>query len=306
MPKIGVNKIRSFTGHRDAVYALSPGRIRDNFLSGAGDGMIVSWNLNGGDDGQLIARVPNSIYSLHLIPDSDYVIAGHNYDGVHIIDVPGRKETASLKITDSAIFDIKSYGPDLLAACGDGSVYQIPLNPLRIKKQIKNSAKSARAMAINRDINQLAVAYSDNFIRIFDLGSFSLVREINAHKNSVFTLCFSPDGKWLLSGGRDARMNIWNVNSAYSLENSIVAHLYAINHICYSPDGKYFATCSMDKTIKIWQAEEPRLLKVIDKARHAGHISSVNRLYWSEYNNWLISGSDDRTINIWEINFNEQ
>ena len=78
-------------------------------------------------------------------------------------------------------------------------------------------------------------------------------------------------------------------------------HMYAINHLSFSPDSKYFVTCSMDKSIKVWDAEKFQLLKVIDKARHAGHGTSVNKVLWSGYNNLLVSGSDDRSISVWEI-----
>jgi WD40 repeat protein len=57
----------------------------------------------------------------------------------------------------------------------------------------------------------------------------------------------------------------------------------------------------MDKSIKIWDAENFRLLKVIDKARHAGHGTSVNKLLWSEDQNRLLSVSDDRSASIWDI-----
>jgi WD40 repeat protein len=80
--------------------------------------------------------------------------------------------------------------------------------------------------------------------------------------------------------------------------------MYAINHIAFREDGKYFATCSMDKSVKIWDTERFQLLKVIDKARHAGHGTSVNRLLWSSYQSDdidqpIISASDDRTLSVW-------
>jgi WD40 repeat protein len=62
----------------------------------------------------------------------------------------------------------------------------------------------------------------------------------------------------------------------------------------------------MDKSIKVWDAQEFRLLKVIDKARYAGHGTSVNKLYWSKFHNQLISCSDDRSISVWNIDFNQQ
>lgn len=57
----------------------------------------------------------------------------------------------------------------------------------------------------------------------------------------------------------------------------------------------------MDKSIKIWEAATFRLLKVIDRARHAGHGTSVNKLLWLEYHDRLISASDDRTVSIWAV-----
>jgi WD40 repeat protein len=59
----------------------------------------------------------------------------------------------------------------------------------------------------------------------------------------------------------------------------------------------------MDKSIKVWLSDELKLLKVIDKARHAGHGTSVNKLLWTDYRNQLASASDDRTISLWEIIF---
>ena len=120
---------------------------------------------------------------------------------------------------------------------------------------------------------------------------------------SVFTLAYSPDFQLLLSAGRDAHLKSWDVNSAYSSFHDIVAHMYAINHIEYSPDGKHFVTCSMDKSIKVWDSHTFKLLKVIDKARHAGHGTSVNKLLWSDHDNLLLSASDDRAISIWNIEF---
>ncbi|MFM8834779.1 MAG: WD40 repeat domain-containing protein, partial [Cytophagales bacterium] len=52
--------------------------------------------------------------------------------------------------------------------------------------------------------------------------------------------------------------------------------------------------------IKIWDANTLQLLKVIDKARHAGHGTSVNKLWWSSHQQQLVSASDDRSISVWE------
>jgi WD40 repeat protein len=133
--------------------------------------------------------------------------------------------------------------------------------------------------------------------------TFQVKQEWEAHTNSVFTLAYTPDFKILLSGSRDARLKVWDVEAGYLQIQEIVAHMYAINHIVFSPNGKHFVTCSMDKSIKVWDAEEMKLLKVIDKARHAGHGTSVNKLLWSSFSNQLVSASDDRTLSVWDLFF---
>jgi len=65
---------------------------------------------------------------------------------------------------------------------------------------------------------------------------------------------YSPDGKFLLTGGRDAHLNIWQTDS-YELIKSIPAHNWAIYDIVFNPDTTLFATASRDKTIKIWDAK---------------------------------------------------
>jgi WD40 repeat protein len=114
---------------------------------------------------------------------------------------------------------------------------------------------------------------------------------------------YSPDGNFLFSGSRDARLKVWDVQAGYVQAAEVVAHMYAINHIEFSPNGKHFVTCSMDKSIKVWDLEELKLLKVIDKARHAGHGTSVNKLLWTP--GQLLSASDDRSISAWDVEFKD-
>ena len=158
-------------------------------------------------------------------------------------------------------------------------------------------------MAVNEENGEVAVGYSDNFIRVFDLDTLRQKREWLAHANSVFTVRYAPGGKYLMSGSRDARLKAWGVASDYRLAGEVVAHMYAINHLDFSPDGKHFVTCSMDKSLKVWNFEALALVKVIDRARHAGHATSVNKVLWTAHHDQLVSASDDRTISVWNIIF---
>jgi WD40 repeat protein len=306
MQKVSVQRLHSFSGHRDCVYALQPSNHENIFFSAAGDGMIVQWDQSNPEQGEVVAKLSNSVYALHYERVTRVLIAGHNYDGMHVLDAENKKQIGSLHFTQAAIFDLQSNGKDVFAACGDGTITSIDLEKLTVKKKEKHAEKSARTIAIHPTRGELAVGYSDHMIRIFDMDSLRLKHEWRAHVNSVFSLRYSPDGNFLFSGSRDARLKVWDVQAGYMQVTEIVAHMYAINHIEFSPDGKHFVTCSMDKSIKVWDLEELKLLKVIDKARHAGHGTSVNKLLWTSYQSRLLSASDDRSVSAWDLIFDIQ
>ncbi len=94
---------------------------------------------------------------------------------------------------------------------------------------------------------------------------------------------------------------MWDATADYAPLHDIPAHLFAINHLAFRVDGAFLATASMDKSIKIWQADTFRLVKVVDRARHAGHGTSINKVLWLAESNLLVSASDDRTVSVWEL-----
>ena len=306
MSGIQVSKLHTLSGHRDCVYTLVPSAQEAIFFSGSGDGMAVMWNLADPETGSVVAKLPNSIYAMHYDGTSDALIVGHNYDGIHILDWQNKIETGSLQLTKAAIFDITSHGENIFVATGEGAILKVDRKLLSVTQRVQASEKSARTLAINEHLGELAVGYSDHFIRVFDLENLKLKHAWQAHANSVFTLQYTPDKKFLLSGSRDARLKLWDALKNYEQTAEVVAHMYAINHIAFSRDSKHFVTCSMDKSIKVWDAEALKLLKVIDRSRHAGHGTSVNKVLWTSYNDQLLSASDDRTISVWNINFEKQ
>ena len=296
-----VQKLDTFGGHRDCVYALERGPQPNQFFSAGGDGQVVRWQLDRPDRGDLMAQVPASVYALALHPVSGLLWVGQNYEGLHLIDPVQKQETGSLKLTSAAIFDIAFHKNDAFVALSDGVVAVLDTERIAVRRHLKVSDQSARCLAVNPVERELAVGYSDTTVRIFDLERYDLKRTIPAHTNSVFTLTYSPDFQFLLTAGRDAHLKVWDVEQNYALHQDVAAHLFAINHLTFSPDGDLFATASMDKSVKIWDAKTYRLLKVLDRARHAGHGTSVNKLLWTNFHDHLLSASDDRTISVWKL-----
>lgn len=299
MSAIQVKKQHTLTGHKDSLYTLC--RYGEStFFSAGGDGMVVLWDLEDPETGQMIVKVPRSIYAIAYSEERQLLVVGQNFSGIHLIDVREKKEVGSLKLTDSSIFDIQVTNDAIYIGTSSGELFKVSWE-MQLLKSVKLTDMSIRSLAIAPNGRELAVGASDHHIRVLDMETLEVKEDFKAHEISVFAVRYHPQMPVLVSTSRDARFKVWDVDNNYSLVEEVVGHMYAINHLDFSPDERFFATCSMDKSVKVWDAKEFRLLKVIDKARHAGHATSVNKLLWMDYRNWLVSCSDDRTISVWEI-----
>ncbi|MBK9337356.1 MAG: WD40 repeat domain-containing protein [Lewinellaceae bacterium] len=288
------------TGHRAAIYALAHGQSEHHVLSAGGDGWIVEWNLDEPETGRVVASVETQIFSLIAFPEKKQLVAGNMNGGLHWVDLVNPEKTRNVQHHQKGVYDLQRHGPWLFSAGGEGILTRWALEEARSVESFHLSNKALRAIAVSPGRSEMAVGASDGSIYFLDLETLALKHTLEqAHHPSVFALCYSPDGRCLLSGGRDAMLRVWDLgeNDAPILHTEQPAHWFTINHIVYAPDGSRFATAGRDKTIKIWDSSTFRLLQVLDMLRDGGHVNSVNHLLWLP--DALLSGSDDRTVKIW-------
>jgi len=305
MPEsIKVEKLHQLTGHNASVFCVNDFFEDASFLSGAGDGWVVKWDLRDPEVGRLVAKVETQIFSLKYIKDSNIVVVGNMNGGVHWVNLADPEKTKNIAHHRKGVFDIIQYDQWILTAGGAGLLSRWDIAQKRAVDSLHLTNRSLRCMDYCPRRNEIAVGASDNAIHLLEAETLQIRSKWpQAHDNSVFTVKYNQDGTLLFSGGRDAMLKVWDLEKQTCL-NDQPAHWFTINDLALSPSGRYLASASRDKTIKIWDAHSFKLLKVLDTVRDGGHLNSVNRLYWSSFNNTLVSCSDDRSIILWNMDVN--
>jgi WD40 repeat protein len=307
---IDVTHIATLTGHSGCVYAMDKGFSEKTVFTAGSDRFIALWNLETLQAEKFSAALPAPVYTICHIPEKNILLAGTTTGSIHVIDLDKKEEIKILQHHRAAVFDIQY---SLKTNCfytagGDGNFAVCSLDTMSLLKMKKLSYDKVRSIAFNDVTLEIAVALGDSNVLIFDLFTLEYKKDMIAHQLGekvvgANIVRYSPDSKFLLTGGRDAHLNIWSVEN-YELIKSIPAHNWAIYDIVFSPDGTLFATASRDKTIKIWDATSYQILKRITKENFEAHTHSVNKLIWSTYGNYLVSVGDDKMVMIREVNKN--
>ncbi|KAK7286622.1 hypothetical protein RJT34_21751 [Clitoria ternatea] len=97
----------------------------------------------------------------------------------------------------------------------------------------------------------LATVADDLKIRLFDVVALRLVRKFEGHTDRIKGLCFSEDGKWLMSSSMDGTLRIWDVILARQID---VIHVdVPITALSLSPNMDILATAVLDQNgIYLW------------------------------------------------------
>lgn len=116
------------------------------------------------------------------------------------------------------------------------------------------------------------------------------------HNGSVRTLAWSPNGRYIASGGDDETIQVWEAASG-QLVSTYHHHSHWIHAVSWSPDGRHIASVSGDKEIHVWDAATGH--------RHfMCHSSSSLMLAgaWSPQGRRIATGTNDGFVHIWDAN----
>ena len=134
--------------------------------------------------------------------------------------------------------------------------------PLEIKEITKIRKLNNTRVLLPLGGTKLASGNMESDIQIFDLNTKKIVKHIVGHFFSVTSMCF-VDGKYILSGGSDAAMNIYDPSIFIDEDESnddlretcyrgfLLGHDDTVCKIIQFKDGKV-ATCGYDKKINIF------------------------------------------------------
>lgn len=205
------------------------------------------------------------------------------------------------------------------------------------------SADELFCVAFSRDRKWVA-AGSGEKVFLWDRSKPEHPRSLEGHNSYVYSVAFSHDSRFLVSGCEDWHVRLFDVETGELLWAK-KGHTDAVYSVAFSPDGKSVVSGGYDKAVNLWDAETGELQRGPDRALDGigrvtsvafspdglsvafaslddmvrlwdltkrevfvfkGHASSVEAVAFSPDGSLLASCGLDKTVRVWDLAKKEQ
>ncbi|CAN6635044.1 hypothetical protein TRVA0_015S00408 [Trichomonascus vanleenenianus] len=163
-----------------------------------------------------------------------------------------------------------------------------------------DSAREVQSSPFNG--NKFAVIYDSGIIQRWDLRNpLSYDRRMHAHAGVGLSIDWHPDYDYIVSGGRDQQIQIWNMEMDSRNPEAVIHAPSAVAKVRWQQLGSkngvmgtYIASCGRSKSdysVHIWDPLRPHVpVHVIEK-----HSNTITELYWKDEGT-IWTASRDKTF----------
>jgi WD40 repeat protein len=120
----------------------------------------------------------------------------------------------------------------------------------------------------------MASGYDDGMVRVWKVADASTICSYQGHKQAVWWVAWSPDGKQIASASWDGTVQVWDAANGH-YQYTYRRHTNKVRTVAWSSDGKYIASGGFDDTVQIWSASGRESPIDLYKAHRHGRRSSL-------------------------------
>jgi len=261
----------TFTGHTDWVYDVAWSPDGKRIASSSKDKTVQVWDAATGSRIYTYRGHTSDVYTAAWSPDGKRIASCSQDKTAQVWDATDGGHVFTYRGHTDAVVTV-AWSPDgTRLASGGGNVLEL-----------------------NKS--------NDKTVQVWNATDGGHVLTYRGHKDQVFTVAWSPNGKYLASGGanfdqnspaRDITAQVWDATDGDHIF-TYTGHTDWVDGVAWSPDSTRIASASSDKTVQVWDALNGGHVFIYN-----GHSNYVVTAAWSPDGTRIASASYDDTVQIW-------
>ncbi len=170
------------------------------------------------------------------------------------------------------------------------------LEPVQV---IEGHSDTLYTAVLSPDHRWVATAGYDRIVRIWNVETGGLAKELPGHNGAVYDLDFDPTGQVIATASADETIKVWNIASGERLDTygQCEAEQYAVR---FHPDGRQIIAVGADRRIRVWDLQSLTKASVSPMLHSVfAHETPVIGLGISPNGNRLVTAGEDGAIKLW-------
>jgi WD40 repeat protein len=303
--------IRAVTFSPDGQFLITGGSDGSYSKSGGVHGSVRFWDREGHSVREPLIAHKDAVTAITMSRDPQILVVGSNDETISLWNQTGQliEQPHAHKIAVEAV--AVSLDGQIIASGGyDSLICLWDKHGNSIGSPLSGHEKSVTALAFSPNGQYLVSGSSDGTVRLWLTQNRVLHGTFRGHQEAppvvqltadgrwmsfkggqeknVTSVAFSPDGQYIVSGGYDGTVRIWDLEGN-SIGEPLKGHEKVVTSVAFSSNGQFIFSGSDDGTVRIWAGSWKSLLQ-----------SGCDRLRYHPVftNTELIEGSEQREIAI--------
>lgn len=265
-----------------------------NRANAKGEHFVQIFDTQAGKATEILQVQGGELRCLAFSPNGRWIAMGGLDRSIYLFEMNSKNKP--LKIEVGGVTDGIAFSPDSrkIAIVALSCVVFDLETKAHHRLQPLNSS-TFRSAAFHPTQPWLTTSSFDGTVRVWDVNSPTLLRELPKHAEVVYHLAYSRDGRKLVSASNDRTLRLWDAHNGQLLA-TLVGHQKAVRHAVFTRDGTRLFSASDDGTIRCWDTDSGDLLLTLK-----GHTAAINAVALCGPNeDAIISGSFDKSVRVWE------
>lgn len=139
----------------------------------------------------------------------------------------------------------------------------------------------------------LAAATADDQLIIWQSLDLKKLWQVPSHHDGIRAICFSSDGRYLISAGNDGLIRQWDTSQGLN-PRILAGHTRPVIGVAIAPQSQQLISASLDGEVRLWDRLSGKCLQ-----RFNAHIDGLSSIGLSTNGQYLATAGLDRQIKLW-------
>jgi len=253
--------VHAIDAHFATVRTVTFSRDGSLLVSASEDATAKLWEVASGKLLQVYANHESPLLSAAISPDARLLATGSQLGQVTLWNL--RSGALVRRLEDSGPVEGLAFSPDGRLLATPFGLWQVASGARQVRWKRPKQRLGIHNLAFAPSGKFVAVPTGSE-IRLHAVPSGKLARRFRGHTSWVSSCAFSPDGRLLISGARDASARFWNVATGAQTGPQLFFGPW-FTSLAFAPDGRTIAAGMGFQVVQVVGLDTPPDLKTAER-----------------------------------------